>query len=137
MSTHGDEQEPMLPSEASGLTRFDRMSTAVADTVAQAWFFASCVALVVVWAPSFVFLDINTYQLIINTATTIITFLLVALLQNTESRADKSVQRKLNALAEGMIDIMEALERDDRTIREDIDELRAAVGLEQREGSGS
>lgn len=128
--------KPLKPSDATGPNKFDRFSTATSTVVARAWFFTACVALVVLWAPSYWLLhDLNLYQLIINTLTTIVTFLLVALLQNTESRADKAVQRKLNALAEGVIDIMEALERDDDTLRNDIDELRQAVGLEHREGS--
>jgi low affinity Fe/Cu permease len=128
--------EPLRPSAVTGRSRFDKLSSAVADTVARAWFFTACVVTVVLWAPSYFLLhDLNLWQLIINTFTTIVTFLLVALLQNTESRADKAVQRKLNALAEGLIDIMETLERDDPTIRRDLEELREAVGLEHREGS--
>jgi low affinity Fe/Cu permease len=132
----GDEPPPLKPSDVTGRSRFDKLSSLVADTVARAWFFIACLALVLIWAPSYWLLhDLNLWQLIINTITTIVTFLLVALLQNTESRADKAVQRKLNALAEGMIDIMQALERDDATLHNDIDELRQAVGLEHREGS--
>ena len=37
--------------------------------------------------------------------TTIVTFLLVALLQNTEKRADEAVQHKLNAVADGLADL--------------------------------
>lgn len=60
--------------------------------------------------PSFLLLpDVDTWQLIINTITTIATFLLVALLQNTQKRADEAVQHKLNAVADGLADLMEAL----------------------------
>jgi len=60
--------------------------------------------------PSFLLLpDVDTWQLIINTITTIVTFLLVALLQNTQKRADEAVQHKLNAVADGLADLMEAL----------------------------
>ncbi len=81
--------------------------------------------------------DIDTWQLIINTATTIVTFLMVALLQNTQTRSDQAVQHKLNALAAGMADLMEHMaERDSAgKLRDDLRELRAAVGLEQRETS--
>ncbi|SLH62373.1 Predicted small integral membrane protein [Mycobacteroides abscessus subsp. abscessus] len=69
----------------------------------RAGFFVFCVLLVIVWAPSFLVLpSIDTWQLVINTATTIITFLLVALLQNTERRADAAVQQKLNAIADAL-----------------------------------
>jgi len=60
--------------------------------------------------PSFLLLpDVDTWQLIINTITTIVTFLLVALLQNPQKRADEAVQHKLNAVADGLADLMEAL----------------------------
>ena len=78
----------------------------------RASFFAFCVLLVVVWAPRFsCSRDIDTWQLIINTATTIITFLMVALLQNSQTRSDQAVQHKLNAIADGLADLMAELGR--------------------------
>ncbi len=115
---------------------FDRFATRVAGFVAKAWFFAGCLLLVLIWAPSIaVIRDIDTWQLVINTATTIITFLLVALIQNTQGRSDKAIQHKLNAIADGLADLMDAIETSDTTLRHDTSELRAAVGLEHRETS--
>jgi low affinity Fe/Cu permease len=89
-----------------------------------------------VWAPSFVVIgSVDTWQLIINTATTIVTFLMVALLQNTSTRADRSTQDKLNAIADGLADLMRSVARDDPDLRQDLMELRAAVGLEDRESA--
>jgi low affinity Fe/Cu permease len=89
-----------------------------------------------VWLPSFfVFRDINTWQLIINTLTTIVTFLLVALLQNTQTRSDQAVHHKLNAIADALADLMERMSDERPELRKDREELRAAVGLEDREGS--
>ena len=86
------------------------------------------------WAPSaFVLRDIDTWQLIINTIATIITFLLVALLQNAQKRADQATQHKLNAIADGLSDLMNQIAGEHPTLRRDCDELRVAVGLEQRE----
>lgn len=114
------------------LTWFDRFASAASGVVSRAWFFAVCVLLVLVWAPSIlVFKKVDTWQLVINTATTIITFLLVALLQNTSTRSDRAVQRKLNALAKGMADLLEEHDGTD----DDIRELLAAVGLEHREST--
>jgi hypothetical protein len=75
--------------------------------------------------------------LIINTATTIVTFLMVALLQNTQTRSDQAVQHKLNAIADGLADLMAKTPRRDDAdgLATDVKELRAAVGLEQRESS--
>src|SRR5205807_6652938 len=104
----------------------------------RATFFAFCVLLIVVWAPSFfVIRSIDTWQLIINTATTIITFLMVALLQNSQTRSDQAVQHKLNAIADGLADLMAHLAGSDkeRDLQRDIVELREAVGLEQHEST--
>ena len=119
------------PSEVVGnLSAFDRFASASSRFVSRAWFFAACLLLVAMWAPSyFLFHNVDTWQLIINTATTIVTFLLVALLQNTQYRSDAALQHKLNAIADALADLME-----DAHAR-DASELRAAVGLELRESS--
>lgn len=80
------------------------------------------------------FLEPDTWQLIINTVTTIITFLLVALLQNTQTRSDQAIQHKLNAIADGLADLMEFVGKDDG-LRRDVAELKAAVGLEEMEST--
>ena len=126
-----------MPSEVTEeLTFFDRFATYANRFVSHAAFFALCVLLVLVWLPSFVvFKDVDTWQLVINTATTIVTFLLVALLQNTQTRSDDAVHHKLNAIADGLADLMEKMAADRPELRADYEELRAAVGLEKREGS--
>ena len=101
--------------------------------MSRGWFFVACVLIVVIWAPTFFFVDIDTGQLMINTPTTIITFLLVALLPNTQKRADDAIQHKLNAVADGLSDLMHELAAENPDLRTDAGELRAAVGLETRE----
>jgi low affinity Fe/Cu permease len=126
---------PVMPTETErkpGL--FDRIADAVAKVAARAWFFAACVALIVIWLPSyFVVGSVDTWQLLINTATTIVTFLLVALLQNTSARADQAVQHKLNASAKAQLLILTALGYGDS---DEAKELRTAIGLEQQETAG-
>ncbi|WP_055478281.1 low affinity iron permease family protein [Sphaerimonospora mesophila] len=130
---------PIMPSDiGSRLSPFDRFATAAAAFVSRAWFFVMCVPLVLVWAPSFFVLrDMDTWQLIINTVTTIVTFLLVALLQNTQTRANDAVQHKLNAIAEGLAQVLTHLnaEYDDEEQRREVGELRSAVGLEDKESA--
>jgi len=110
---------------------FDKFATAASKFVSRAWFFAFCVLLVVIWAPSILVIrSISTWQLIINTLTTIITFLLVALLQNTQERADRATQDKLNAISAALAKMATK-----QGMKKDADELRAAVGLEDRESS--
>src|ERR1043166_87006 len=65
----------------------------------SAWAFCGAVLVIVVWlvtGPTFHFSD--TWQLIINTATTVITFLMVCLIQNTQNRDAKAVHLKLDEL---------------------------------------
>jgi low affinity Fe/Cu permease len=112
---------------------FDRFAGAVTAFVSRGTFFALCVAMVAIWAPSYLLVgDFDTYQLLINTPTTIVTFLLVALLQNSQTRADAALQQKLNAIATALADLMETIDPADYTSRR---ELRSAVGLEDRESS--
>jgi hypothetical protein len=125
-----------MPSGVRGdIGVFDRFAGAASRFASRAPFFAACVLLVLIWAPTiFVLGDIDTWQLIINTATTIVTFLLVALLQNTQYRADEAVQHKLNAIASGLADLM-AHSAGDGELDREIAELADAVGLEERESS--
>jgi low affinity Fe/Cu permease len=65
----------------------------------SAWAFAGAVLVIAVWlltGPTFHFSD--TWQLIINTATTVITFLMVFLIQNTQNRDAKAVHLKLDEM---------------------------------------
>lgn len=65
----------------------------------SAWAFSGAVLVIVVWlvtGPAFHFSD--TWQLIINTATTVITFLMVFMIQNTQNRDAKAVHLKLDEL---------------------------------------
>jgi low affinity Fe/Cu permease len=123
---------PEMPGDISShVGWFDTFATGASKFVSRAWFFAFCVLLVVVWAPSILLIhSISTWQLIINTLTTIITFLLVALLQNTQERSDRATQDKLNAMAEALSKMAAA-----QGLKKDAAELRAAVGLEDRESS--
>ena len=108
------------------------------DVVSRAPLFAFCVALIVVWIPTLPLVeDFDTWQLLINTPTTILTFLLVAVLQNSQRRAEVAMQKKLDALADGLADLMEHfLHGDEKEKQEnlagDVRDPKAAVGLEKR-----
>src|SRR5918911_723243 len=100
---------PQRERERENLSHFDRFADAASKLTGRAPFFAACVLLVLLWGPSyFVFGKINTWQLIINTITTIVTFLLVALLQNTQRRGEIALHKKLNAIARALADVMES-----------------------------
>lgn len=133
----GQQNHATMPSDVSPkLTIFDRFATKASQLVSMPWFFVFCLLLVLLWAPSILLLDsIDTWQLIINTITTIVTFLLVALLQNTQKRSDDAVQHKLNAIADGLSDLMDEMAAQHPDLRQDCAELRSAVGLEDRESA--
>ena len=78
---------------------FRRIAHQTADVVGSPWAFLFAIVVVVVWAltgPSFHYSD--TWQLIINTGTTILTFLAVFLIQNTQNRDAKAIHLKLDEL---------------------------------------
>jgi low affinity Fe/Cu permease len=78
---------------------FGDIAEAVAHATGRPLTFAVCVLIVLVWAvsgPFFHFSD--TWQLIINTGTTIVTFLMVFLIQNTQNRDGAAIQTKLDEI---------------------------------------
>ena len=78
---------------------FRRFAVWTANAVGHKWAFLIAIALILVWAatgPIFHFSD--TWQLIINTGTTIVTFLMVFLIQNTQNRDAKAIHLKLDEL---------------------------------------
>ncbi|MDQ6624716.1 MAG: low affinity iron permease family protein [Verrucomicrobiota bacterium] len=69
------------------------------EVLGTAWSFVIAIAIIVVWGLSgHIFHYSDTWQLIINTGTTIVTFLMVFLIQNTQNRDSKAVNLKLDEL---------------------------------------
>ena len=82
---------------------FRRFAQAVSARAGSAWAFAAALALVVAWlvsGPLFGYSD--HWQLIINTGTTIVTFLMVFLIQNAQNRDAKAFHLKLDELIRGV-----------------------------------
>jgi ABC-type multidrug transport system permease subunit len=133
------ENPVLMPSEVSSrVGAFDRFAGMSSRIASRAVFFTLCVVLVLVWAPTYFLIgSVDTWQLIINTITTIITFLMVALLQNSQTRSDQAVQHKLNAIADGLADLMTHTQNcsEGSQLGIDVAELKAAVGLESHESS--
>jgi low affinity Fe/Cu permease len=81
------------------LSWFARVASKVAHAAGRPTTFAACCVLIVIWAASGpVFGYSDTWQLIINTSTTIVTFLMVFLIQNTQNRDGAALQAKLDEL---------------------------------------
>jgi low affinity Fe/Cu permease len=110
---------------------FDRFAERATGLVSGAVFFILCVLLVLLWAPTYFLLhSLNTWQLIINTITTIVTFLLVALLQNSQQRVEEGMNVKLDAIAKGVADLLAEHGKPG-----DVSDLRKAVGAESTSSS--
>jgi len=85
------------PSRATRL--FTRASNAVAHAAGTPSTFLLCCVVVIFWAASGPFFGFSdTWQLVINTGTTIVTFLMVFLIQNTQNRDGAAIQAKLDEL---------------------------------------
>jgi low affinity Fe/Cu permease len=113
---------------------FDRFAEASSRFVSRGPFFVLSLIVVLLWMPTIaVFDSVDTWQLVINTATSVLAFLLVALLQNSERRKDEATHAKLNALAAGLSAVMRhTTDGDEEALRQHASELRASVGLEER-----
>ena len=118
---------------------FAKAANAAAQAAGHPITFIACCVIVVVWAvsgPLFGYSD--TWQLVINTGTTIITFLMVFLIQNTQNRHGAAVQAKLDELlhaSEGenaFIGIEHLPQNEVEEFRKKCE--RAAAAAESREG---
>jgi low affinity Fe/Cu permease len=131
-----------------GSSWFDRFASATARWSGHAAVFAVAVGLLVVWAisgPLFGFSD--TWQLVINTGTTVLTFLMVFLIQNTLNRDSLALQVKLDELLRVSKDArnaligaeqfsqqeIEALEREEESAKGGGPEPRGAVRRTRRQ----
>src|SRR5215204_7116937 len=103
------------------------------EVVSQGIFFTAAVIVVLLWLPTILFISsIDTWQLVINTLTSVLAFLLIALLQNSERRYDEALHQKIDALAAALADLMEHQKSGDQELlQRHIDELRSSVGLER------
>lgn len=91
-----------MPSPSGAFRRFAHK---VAIAVGAPWAFAAALLLVVLWGvtgPLFGYSD--TWQLTINTGTTIVTFLMVFVIQNTQNRETQALQLKLDELIRAVTD---------------------------------
>ena len=113
---------------------FTRFAGVIASVTGQPLAFVVAFALVFLWAatgPVFAYSD--TWQLVINTATTIVTFLMVFLIQNSQNRDAAAMQAKLDELLRSVDTARGAFIGIEHLTDQQIEEIRAA--LEKEEGS--
>lgn len=118
---------------------FRKFAQAISHAVGSPWAFIIAISIVGVWAlsgPVFGYSD--TWQLVINTGTTIITFLMVFLIQNTQNRDAKAIHLKLDELLKGvkgartgMVDLEELSDEELETLQKEFRRLH-----EQMDGKG-
>lgn len=120
---------------------FERVANRVAQLAGRPLTFLLCCAVVFIWAVSGpIFHYSDTWQLIINTGTTIVTFLMVFLIQNTQNRDGVAIQTKLDELIRAseagnrFVGIERLTEKELETLREKcekraLSELKAAEKL--------
>jgi low affinity Fe/Cu permease len=91
------------PAEQSHKDHFGQFANSCSLYLGSRWAFAAAVAIIIVWGltgPLYHYSD--TWQLVINTGTTIVTFLMVFLIQNTQNRDARAINLKLNELIESI-----------------------------------
>jgi low affinity Fe/Cu permease len=130
---------------------FRKFAQKTAEVVGSAWSFFLAVAVILAWAltgPTFRYSD--TWQLVINTGTTIITFLMVFLIQNTQNRDARAVHLKLDELLRavdsartGLVDLenlddesIARLQEQFKMLREKTEREREEFGDRDRRGQG-
>jgi low affinity Fe/Cu permease len=80
---------------------FTRFSTAASTALGRPWIFALALLILIIWGASGPLLGFSdTWQLVINTSTTIVTFLMVFIIQNTQNRDNLALNIKLDAIME-------------------------------------
>ncbi len=111
---------------------FRRFALKVSKQVGSPWMFVSALTVIVLWAstgPIFHFSD--TWQLVINTGTTIVTFLMVFLIQSTQNRDAEAIQLKLDELIRAvteartsLVDLEDLSDEELERLREEFQHLR-------------
>lgn len=112
---------------------FQALAATVSTWVGSKWAFSAALLLIAGWAvtgPIFRYSD--TWQLVVNTATTIVTFLMVFLIQNTQNRDARAIHLKLDEIIRSirhahneMIDIEKLSDEELETLSAHFEEIRA------------
>ena len=108
--------------------RFTRIATLISTAAGQPLSFVTAVLIIILWGasgPLFNFSD--TWQLVVNTGTTIITFLMVFLIQNSQNRDGAAMQAKLDELLRAVDRAREQFIGIEHLTDEQIELLRAAL----------
>jgi low affinity Fe/Cu permease len=144
MASRDNDQVGRTEEQTEGLS-FTVIARDTSAALGSSWAFALACGVVLVWAitgPLFRYSD--SWQLVINTGTTIVTFLMVFLIQNTQTRDARAIHLKLdelirstNAARNRLIDLEECSDEELDRIKREFDRLKAHAGLDRGDkGSG-
>jgi low affinity Fe/Cu permease len=112
-----EETDRPAASARVGRSPFDRFVEAAYQRVSRPLFFFVCVAIVVGWLVSLpLWGDAKAWQVAIHTVASVLTLLLVALLENAGRRSTEAAQEKLNVIAEALAALMASRAVEDRTL---------------------
>ena len=117
--------EQHLPHAQDRSKRFDDVAERASRLMSGGPFFAAMALFVVL---SLVFAG----HVLFETVAVAVTFLFVALLENSQRRYQEAVNLKLNAIAQGVADLMRERTGADQDLSDNIERLTQAVGLEER-----
>jgi low affinity Fe/Cu permease len=119
---------------------FHKVAQKTSNAVGSAWAFTIAIVIIVLWGltgPIFGFSD--TWQLIINTGTTIVTFLMVFLIQNTQNRDAKVIHHKLDELIRAtknarnhLVDLEDLSDKEIRELEREFQRLRERGDAKQK-----
>ncbi len=110
---------------------FTRLSTMIAAAAGQPLAFVLALSIVIVWGVSGpVFQYSDTWQLVVNTGTTIVTFLMVFLIQNSQNRDGAAMQAKLDELLRAVENAREQFIAIEHLTDKEIEDIRAALEKE-------
>ena len=120
---------------------FTRFTTAVAMAMGRPWVFVSALIILLAWGVSGPLLGFSdTWQLVINTSTTIVTFLMVFIIQNTQNRDNMALNIKLDAVMDKLginsEELFEAEEQSDKKLARELDRVRRE-GEKRKKGAVS
>ncbi len=130
-----DEHRPARQARKTGDDRssFDRFVEDVYLKVSRPSFFFVCVAIIGFWLLSApLWADLKAWQYVIHSVASVITLLLLALLENAARRSEEASQEKLNVIAEALAALMHSRAAEDPELSDAARKLGESVGLEER-----
>jgi len=118
---------------------FEKVANLIARAMGRPLTFLLCCVLVLVWAASGPFFHFSdTWQLVINTGTTIVTFLMVFLIQNSQNREGEALQAKLDELIRALDAAEDRFIGLERRTEKEIGEMRPDFEADAKpQGAGS